>query len=107
MSTDHCPHCDATIPALETAAQFCPTCGKQLPRAGMVDAVRAVLGDCLRRVAETFDRDDFADLLGKDASIAQAIIAAQRMADDCHGREVFLVDQLREIVDVGLGRIRS
>jgi hypothetical protein len=41
MSTDHCPHCDATFPAQETAAKFCPICGKEIPRAEIVDAVRA------------------------------------------------------------------
>jgi predicted RNA-binding Zn-ribbon protein involved in translation (DUF1610 family) len=38
MSTDHCPHCDATLPAQETAAKFCPYCGKPLPSEGIGDA---------------------------------------------------------------------
>jgi len=41
MSTDHCPHCDAPLPTQEPVAKFCPICGKEIPRAEIVDAVRA------------------------------------------------------------------
>jgi predicted RNA-binding Zn-ribbon protein involved in translation (DUF1610 family) len=39
MATDHCPHCNAPIPATEMAAKFCPSCGKTLLDGASVAAV--------------------------------------------------------------------
>src|ERR1051326_213627 len=45
------------------------------------------------------------DGLGVDAGVAQGDVAAERMADDSHRREVPLVDQLREVIDVVRGSV--
>jgi hypothetical protein len=39
MATDHCPHCNTLLPATETAAKFCPSCGKTLSGGTIVEAV--------------------------------------------------------------------
>ena len=39
MAIDHCPHCNAPLPATETAAKFCPSCGKTLSGGAIVEAV--------------------------------------------------------------------
>ena len=58
-----------------------------------------------RRGAEAFDRDELLHGLGIDAGVADRDVAAERMRDDRRRRQTLLMDQLREIVDIGGGRI--
>ena len=65
----------------------------------------AALGNHLGRRPEAFDRHQLAHLVGMDAGVAQADVAAQRMRHDRHRRQVLLVDELRQVVDVGRHRV--
>src|SRR5215467_9424460 len=50
-------------------------------------------------LAEALNRDEAAHLLGIDAGITSRDVAAERMANQSHGRKLPLVNELREIVD--------
>ena len=45
-----------------------------------------------------------ATVSGIDAGVAQRDVAAERVGDDAHRRQVLLVDQLGEVVDEGAHR---
>ena len=57
------------------------------------------LGQVAGRRAEALDRHQLADHFGIAAGVAQRDVAAERMRDDRHRRQVLLVDELREVVD--------
>jgi hypothetical protein len=52
MSANVCPHCQAAIPAHESAPKFCSACGKELPHGGIVDAVRAQASEAIPTLKE-------------------------------------------------------
>ena len=69
------------------------------------DRLAVGLGMRFRTGTEAFDGDEVGDVLRVDAGVAQRDIAAERMADDAQRRQMPLMDQLREVVNVVGGRV--
>jgi hypothetical protein len=59
-----------------------------------------MFGDPPRRRAEPFNGDQPIDAVGIDAGIAQCDHAAEGMGKDRYRRELLLVNQLSEIIDI-------
>ncbi len=63
----------------------------------------ALLDHAARREAQPLDGDKLAHRLGIQAGVAQRDHAAERVGDDGHRRQLLLVDQLGQVVDIGGG----
>ena len=60
-----------------------------------------------RRHSEPFDRNQLVHVFGIDPGVAQRDHSPERVGDDRHRRQLLLMDQLREVVDVGGHRIAA